>query len=76
MRGSCGKKGLFGRDLPCPYDGPPVEVRIVLLTHDVMDIRSLAPCSQTIRLENNSYQYAARSLLPDQHAAPQIKSLR
>lgn len=25
MRGSCGKKGLFGQQLPCPYDGPPVE---------------------------------------------------
>ncbi|KAF9008709.1 multidrug efflux transporter AcrB transmembrane domain-containing protein [Cyathus striatus] len=23
MRDSCGKKGLFGKDLPCPYDGPP-----------------------------------------------------
>lgn len=26
MRGSCGKKGLFGKPLPCPYDGPPVDV--------------------------------------------------
>ena len=26
MRDSCGKKGFFGKDLPCPYDGPPVEV--------------------------------------------------
>ncbi|KAG2152925.1 patched family-domain-containing protein [Suillus clintonianus] len=25
MRGSCGKKGWFGQQLPCPYDGPPVE---------------------------------------------------
>ncbi|KAF8974608.1 patched family-domain-containing protein [Flammula alnicola] len=25
MRGSCGKKGFFGKPLPCPYDGPPVE---------------------------------------------------
>ncbi|ESK97466.1 vacuolar membrane protein [Moniliophthora roreri MCA 2997] len=25
MRDSCGKKGIFGRDLPCPYDGPPQE---------------------------------------------------
>jgi hypothetical protein len=38
MRGSCGKKGFFGKPLPCPYDGPPQEVRvaesfeIVLLT--------------------------------------------
>ncbi|KAL0949555.1 hypothetical protein HGRIS_009604 [Hohenbuehelia grisea] len=23
MRGSCGRKGIFGRSLPCPYDGPP-----------------------------------------------------
>ncbi|KAF9534386.1 patched family-domain-containing protein [Crepidotus variabilis] len=22
MRGSCGRKGMFGKDLPCPYDGP------------------------------------------------------
>jgi len=26
MRGSCGSKGLFGKPLPCPYDGPPYEV--------------------------------------------------
>ncbi|PPQ77710.1 hypothetical protein CVT25_011145 [Psilocybe cyanescens] len=26
MRGSCGKKGFFGKPLPCPYDGPPVEL--------------------------------------------------
>ncbi|KIM45836.1 hypothetical protein M413DRAFT_65031 [Hebeloma cylindrosporum] len=25
MRGSCGKKGFFGKPLPCPYDGTPVE---------------------------------------------------
>ncbi|KAG6911630.1 hypothetical protein DXG01_007880 [Tephrocybe rancida] len=25
MRDSCGKRGFFGKDLPCPYDGPPVE---------------------------------------------------
>ncbi|KAG2158905.1 patched family-domain-containing protein [Suillus bovinus] len=25
MRGSCGKKGWFGQELPCPYDGPPVD---------------------------------------------------
>ncbi|KAI0033352.1 multidrug efflux transporter AcrB transmembrane domain-containing protein [Vararia minispora EC-137] len=25
MRGSCGSKDLFGKPLPCPYDGPPVE---------------------------------------------------
>ncbi|KAF9263623.1 multidrug efflux transporter AcrB transmembrane domain-containing protein [Marasmius fiardii PR-910] len=26
MRGTCGKKGgIFGRDLPCPYDGEPVQ---------------------------------------------------
>ncbi|KIL68338.1 hypothetical protein M378DRAFT_158883 [Amanita muscaria Koide BX008] len=25
MRGSCGKKGFFGKSLPCPYDGPPQE---------------------------------------------------
>jgi hypothetical protein len=29
MRGSCGKKGFFGKPLPCPYDGPPQEVRVV-----------------------------------------------
>ncbi|KAF8901726.1 multidrug efflux transporter AcrB transmembrane domain-containing protein [Gymnopilus junonius] len=26
MRGSCGKKGFFGKPLPCPYDGPPVDL--------------------------------------------------
>ncbi|KAF5388272.1 hypothetical protein D9615_000178 [Tricholomella constricta] len=25
MRDSCGKKGFFGKSLPCPYDGPPEE---------------------------------------------------
>ncbi|KAI6097424.1 hypothetical protein EDD16DRAFT_1668419 [Pisolithus croceorrhizus] len=25
MRGSCGSKGWFGQQLPCPYDGPPLE---------------------------------------------------
>ncbi|KAF9246999.1 patched family-domain-containing protein [Melanogaster broomeanus] len=25
MRGSCGTKGWFGQELPCPYDGPAVE---------------------------------------------------
>ncbi|KAH7916135.1 patched family-domain-containing protein [Hygrophoropsis aurantiaca] len=25
MRGSCGTKGWFGQQLPCPYDGPPIE---------------------------------------------------
>ncbi|PFH50535.1 hypothetical protein AMATHDRAFT_144865 [Amanita thiersii Skay4041] len=25
MRGSCGRKGLFSKPLPCPYDGPPQE---------------------------------------------------
>lgn len=26
MRGSCGSKGWFGQQLPCPYDGPPLEL--------------------------------------------------
>ncbi|KIO31040.1 glycoside hydrolase family 61 protein [Tulasnella calospora MUT 4182] len=26
IRGSCGSKGRFGPQLPCPYDGPPQEV--------------------------------------------------
>lgn len=26
MRGSCGMKGWSGKPLPCPYDGPAVEV--------------------------------------------------
>ncbi|KAI5894088.1 multidrug efflux transporter AcrB transmembrane domain-containing protein [Schizophyllum commune H4-8] len=25
MRSSCGRKGFFGKELPCPYDGPAVE---------------------------------------------------
>ena len=28
MRGSCGTKGWFGASLPCPYDGPPEDVRV------------------------------------------------
>jgi hypothetical protein len=26
MRGSCGSKGMFGKPLPCPYNGPAYEV--------------------------------------------------
>lgn len=33
MRGSCGKKGFFGKPLPCPYDGPPVEVYFFAFTY-------------------------------------------
>ena len=29
MRGSCGPKVMFGKPLPCPYDGPPSEVRLL-----------------------------------------------
>jgi Niemann-Pick C1 protein len=29
MRGSCGMKGWFGKPLPCPYDGPAVEVNMI-----------------------------------------------
>ncbi|KAF4602307.1 hypothetical protein EYR40_005512 [Pleurotus pulmonarius] len=25
MRDSCGRRGMFGKELPCPYDGPPIE---------------------------------------------------
>ncbi|KAL1742428.1 patched family-domain-containing protein [Schizophyllum fasciatum] len=25
MRSSCGRKGWFGKELPCPYDGPAIE---------------------------------------------------
>ncbi|TRM68302.1 patched family-domain-containing protein [Schizophyllum amplum] len=25
MRASCGRKGMFGKELPCPYDGPAIE---------------------------------------------------
>lgn len=31
MRASCGKKGFFGKPLPCPYDGPAVEVHLLAL---------------------------------------------
>lgn len=26
FRDTCGKKSMFGKELPCPYDGPPVDV--------------------------------------------------
>jgi len=29
MRGSCGQKGWLGKPLPCPYDGPAVEVIVI-----------------------------------------------
>lgn len=33
MRGSCGSRAWFGQPLPCPYDGPPVEVRVALMLY-------------------------------------------
>jgi hypothetical protein len=27
FRDTCGKKSTFGAELPCPYDGPPLDVR-------------------------------------------------
>lgn len=27
MRDTCGRKGWFGTELPCPYDGAPLDVR-------------------------------------------------
>lgn len=35
MRGSCGKKGFFGKPLPCPYDGPPDDVRVQKSVRDI-----------------------------------------
>jgi hypothetical protein len=37
MRGSCGKKGFFGKQLPCPDNGPPQQVSVVecLLSMDL-----------------------------------------
>jgi len=31
MRDSCGHKGLFGGDLPCPYSGPPIDVSSIIV---------------------------------------------
>ena len=31
MRGSCGPKEIFGKPLPCPFDGPPSEVCSTLI---------------------------------------------
>lgn len=33
MRGACGTKGWLGQPLPCPYDGPAVEVSCSLELH-------------------------------------------
>lgn len=33
MRGSCGSRAWFGQPLPCPYDGPPVEVCVALMLY-------------------------------------------
>lgn len=38
MRGSCGKKGFFGKPLPCPYDGPPVEVHFFAITYGTVSL--------------------------------------
>lgn len=37
MRGSCGMKGWSGKMLPCPYDGPALEVRL-------LGIKSISRC--------------------------------
>lgn len=33
MRGSCGTKNWFGQSLPCPYDGPAIEVRAAFVPY-------------------------------------------
>ncbi len=49
MRGSCGSKGLFGKPLPCPFDGPAYEVR----RHSVLTAPPVADDvpSQMMRLD-------------------------
>lgn len=31
MRGQCGKKAVFGKQLNCPYNEPAVEVLLIIL---------------------------------------------
>ena len=58
MRGSCGKKGFFGKPLPCPYDGPPHEVRVQGLK-GICDVEYCT--SQMIKLSNYSKTFVDQS---------------
>ena len=61
MRGSCGKKGFFGKPLPCPYDGPPVEVHFFVFTNGtVPNYFSNSPL--TMILDAYSVMSVARNL--------------
>ncbi|KAF9468969.1 patched family-domain-containing protein [Collybia nuda] len=57
MRGHCGKKGFFGKDLPCPYDGPPVvpesdKARSVLVNVCGSDFSEGPTCCTTDQVES------------------------
>jgi hypothetical protein len=41
FRDTCGKKSVFGGDLPCPYDGPPVDVRFRVFRRHEADAATL-----------------------------------
>lgn len=49
MRGSCGKKGWIGAPLPCPYDGPPIEVSRTTCICSFCSSQFYASASQRIR---------------------------
>jgi hypothetical protein len=69
MRGSCGKKGFFGKPLPCPYDGPPVEVHFLPLPTEQCPY--LSNSSMMMILDAYSMMSVARNLERVQSVARQ-----
>ena len=43
FRDTCGKKSTFGAELPCPYDGPPLDVRFRACRRPNADTTILRP---------------------------------
>lgn len=69
MRGSCGKKGFFGKPLPCPYDGPPVKVQLLPLLTEQCPYFSNSP--MTMILAVYSVKYVVQNLKRVQSVARQ-----
>lgn len=73
MRDSCGKKGFFSKDLPCPYDGPPLEV----CGHSLLPpegIQIIPNSQQTTRLARFWSTLVARNMPKVPSAVQQDKS--
>jgi len=74
MRGSCGSKGWFGQQLPCPYDGPPVEVCNFAFLRGQANQPSVCLSPRTNMLGISSSLFAVPSTQKDQLVVPQTKS--